>query len=197
MPLQWRNQIWHSLEKVPESDARSLTHTHTHTQTQYRNPSLPPTLTLTQKRKTTTTNKQKQTKQTTTNNKKYPPPPKKKKKKKRRRRRRGSVLKYNPVFDWQPVKSPEQWSNMLMSALEKNNFRCVVLNFLLPVHLITVDVKEQKVAAVQSTENKRTQAERWLSPSGDGGIELILLIWRYAERLMRSVCFTIDRIASV
>ena len=40
---------------------------------------------------------------------------------------------------------------MLMSALVRNNLRCVVLNFLQPV-----DVNEQRVAAVQPTENKRT-----------------------------------------
>ena len=46
----------------------------------------------------------------------------------------------------------ESWSNV--SALAKNNYlRCVVLNFLLPVHLITV---EQRLAAVQPTENERT-----------------------------------------
>ena len=44
---------------------------------------------------------------------------------------------------------------MLMSALAKNNFRCMVLNFLQPVHLITVDVNEQRVAVVQPTDNTR------------------------------------------
>ena len=43
-------------------------------------------------------------------------------------------LKNNPVFDWQPVKCLEQWSNILISALAKNNVRCVVLP-LQPVHL--------------------------------------------------------------
>ena len=62
-------------------------------------------------------------------------------------------LKNNPVFDWQPVKCLEQWSDMHMSVLAKNSLRCVVLNFLQPVHLITVDVNEQRVAAVQPTEN--------------------------------------------
>ena len=43
-----------------------------------------------------------------------------------------------------------------MSVLAENSLRCVVLNFLQPVHLITVDVNEQGVAVVQPTENKRT-----------------------------------------
>ena len=42
---------------------------------------------------------------------------------------------------------------MLMSALAKNNFRCVSWNFLHPVHVITVDVNEQRAAVVQP-ENK-------------------------------------------
>ena len=62
--------------------------------------------------------------------------------------RNSGYLKSNPVFHWQPVKCLEQWSNMLMSALAKNNLRCMVLNFLQPVHLITVDVNEQRVAVV-------------------------------------------------
>ena len=66
---------------------------------------------------------------------------------------KNSYLKNNPVFDWQPVKFLEQWSNMLMSALAKNNLHCMVLNFLQPVHLITVDVNEQRVAEVQLTKN--------------------------------------------
>jgi len=31
-------------------------------------------------------------------------------------------LKNNPVFDWQPLKCLEQWSNMLMSSLAKTTF---------------------------------------------------------------------------
>ena len=69
---------------------------------------------------------------------------------------KGSYLENNPFFDWQPVKSLEQWSTMFMPALVKNNSRCAVLNFLQPVHLITVDVNEQGVRVVQPTENKRT-----------------------------------------
>ena len=45
---------------------------------------------------------------------------------------------------------------MHMSALAKNNLRCMALNFLQPVHLIPFDVNEQRVAVVQLTENKRT-----------------------------------------
>ena len=63
-----------------------------------------------------------------------------------------------------------------MSALVKNNLRCMVLNILEPLHLITVDVNEQRIAVVQPTENKRTQAEQWLSSSGDGG-------WSYSSDL--------------
>ena len=44
-----------------------------------------------------------------------------------------------------------------MSAFEKNNFRCVVLNVLQPVHLITDAVNKQIVALVQLTKNKRTR----------------------------------------
>ena len=54
-------------------------------------------------------------------------------------------LKNNPVFDWQPVKCLEQWSNMLMSVFEKSKLRCIVWMILQPVHLITVDVIEQRV----------------------------------------------------
>ena len=54
------------------------------------------------------------------------------------------------------MKCLEQWFNMLMSALAKNNLSCVVLNFLQPVHLVTVDVSEQRVTTVQLTENERT-----------------------------------------
>ena len=43
---------------------------------------------------------------------------------------------------------------MFRFALAKINVRCMVLNLLQPVHLITVDVNEQKVAVVQPTENK-------------------------------------------
>ena len=53
------------------------------------------------------------------------------------------------------MKCLEEWSNMLMSALAKNNLSCLVLNFLQSVHLITVDVSEQRFAVVQPTENKR------------------------------------------
>ena len=52
-------------------------------------------------------------------------------------------LENNPFFDWQPVKCFEQWSKVFMSALAKNNLRCVVLNLFQPVHLIKVDVNEQ------------------------------------------------------
>ena len=69
------------------------------------------------------------------------------------KKKKNSYLKNNPVFDWQPVKFLEQWSNMLMSAVAKNNLHCMVLNFLQPVHLITVDVNEQRVAEVQLTKN--------------------------------------------
>ena len=36
--------------------------------------------------------------------------------------------------------------------------RCVVLRFLQPVHVNTIDVNEQRVAAVQATENKSWQS---------------------------------------
>ena len=49
------------------------------------------------------------------------------------------------------MKCFEQWSNLFMSALAKNNLRCAVLNVLHPVRLITVDVNEQGVAVVQLT----------------------------------------------
>ena len=52
---------------------------------------------------------------------------------------KGDYLENCPFFNWHPVKCFEQWSNVLMSALAENNFRCVVLNYLQPVHLTTVD----------------------------------------------------------
>ena len=74
---------------------------------------------------------------------------------------KGSYLEKYTFFEWQPVKCFEQWSNLFMSALAKNNLRCAVLNFLQPVRLITVDVNEQGVAVVQLTENqKKTSAEQ-------------------------------------
>ena len=106
----------------------------------------------------------------------------------------------NPVFGWQPVKCLEQWSKMLVSAPAKNNLRCMVLNFLQPVHLITVDVNEQRVAVVQP-ENERTHklssGFRRQQCVYRNGIELILLISRHAEWLMWSTCFAIDRVASM
>ena len=68
---------------------------------------------------------------------------------------KGGYLENNPFFDWQPVKRFDGQSNMFMSALAKNNFRCVALSVFQPVHLMTVDVNEQRVAVVQPTENKR------------------------------------------
>ena len=44
-----------------------------------------------------------------------------------------------------------------MSPLANNTLRCVVFNLLQPVHLITVDVSEQRVAIVQPTENRTHQ----------------------------------------
>ena len=64
-----------------------------------------------------------------------------------------AILKMLPS-DRQPVECLEQWSNVFMSVLAEDSLRCVVLNFLQPVQLITVDVNEQRVAAVQPTENK-------------------------------------------
>ena len=79
------------------------------------------------------------------------------KNKKTQKENKSGYLKNNPVFDWQPLKCLERWSKMLMSALQKNNkLCCLVLNFLQPVHLITADVNEQRVAIVQLTEHKNT-----------------------------------------
>ena len=50
----------------------------------------------------------------------------------------------------------EMWLSMLMSALAKNDFCCMILNFLETVHLMSGDVNEQRVAIVQTTENERT-----------------------------------------
>ena len=59
---------------------------------------------------------------------------------------KSGYLKNNSVFDWQPVKCLEQWSNIVMSLFAKSNLRCIVWKVLQPVHLITVDVNEQRVA---------------------------------------------------
>ena len=55
--------------------------------------------------------------------------------------------------------------SLIMSTFAKHIFRCVGLNVLQLVHLITVDVNEQRVSVVQPIENKRTSAEQWLSSS--------------------------------
>ena len=113
-----------------------------------------------------------------------------------KRKTKMAIFKILPC-DWQPVECLEQWSNVFMSVLAENSLRCVVLNFLQPVQLITVDVNEQRVAAVQPTENKghiswavAFVVRRWR-------VELILLISKYTERLMWSICLAIDRVASV
>ena len=63
-----------------------------------------------------------------------------------------AIFKILPC-DWQPVECREQWSNVFMSVLAENSLHCVVLNFQQPVQLITVDVNEQRVAAVQPTDS--------------------------------------------
>ena len=91
------------------------------------------------------------------------------------------------------MKCFEKWSYVFISVFAKNNIRCVVLNFLQPVHLIAVDVNEQRGAVVQPIENKRTH-----QMSSDfccqEMVTNVLLISRYAERLTWSVCFTTDRV---
>jgi len=84
---------------------------------------------------------------------------------------KSGYLENDPFFDCQPVKCFEQWSELFMSALAQNNPRCMSLNFLQPVYLITVNVNEQRVATVSLPENKlkNTSAGQWLSSSGDGG----------------------------
>ena len=42
-----------------------------------------------------------------------------KKKERKKKRKKSGYLKNNLVFDWQPVKCLEQWSNMLTSALAR------------------------------------------------------------------------------
>ena len=44
---------------------------------------------------------------------------------------------------------------MLISAFAKNDFCCMILNFLETIHLISGDVNEQRVAIVQTTESER------------------------------------------
>ena len=48
---------------------------------------------------------------------------------------KGGYFENYPLFDWQSVKCFEQRSNVVVSALAKNYFRCVVLNFLQPVYM--------------------------------------------------------------
>ena len=74
----------------------------------------------------------------------------------KKRKTKVAIFKIILSFFWQPVKCLEQWLNMFMSSLAKNNLCCMVWNFLQPVHLITVDNSKQRVAVVQPTENKRT-----------------------------------------
>ena len=82
---------------------------------------------------------------------------------------------------------------MLMFAFAKNDFGCMILNFLETIHLISGDVNEQRVAIVQTTKNERTHQMN----SGFPRQELSLLISRHAERLLWSICFAIDRVASM
>ena len=81
-----------------------------------------------------------------------------------------NYLENYSFFDWQPVNRFDKWSNVFMSAFAKKNFRCLVVNFLQPVHLITVAANEQRLAVVQPIENKRIHQinDRWLASSGDG-----------------------------
>ena len=69
---------------------------------------------------------------------------------------KGSFLEKCPFFDWEPVKLFEKWFNMLMSGFAKNDFGCMILNFLDMVRLIRGDVNEQRLTIVQITENDRT-----------------------------------------
>ena len=54
---------------------------------------------------------------------------------------KGGYFESYPFFDWQPVKCSKQWSNVFMSALVKNSFSCVALNFLQPVLRESIPVK--------------------------------------------------------
>ena len=75
------------------------------------------------------------------------------------RQRKGNEWNYlenYSFFDWQPVNRFDKWSNVFMPVFMKKTFRCLVVNFFQPVHLITVAANEQRLAVVQPTEN-RTQ----------------------------------------
>ena len=75
---------------------------------------------------------------------------------------------------------------MLMSAFAKDDFCCMIFNFLETVHLISGDVNELRLAIVQTTDNERTHQLSSVFPRHEMRIEraLIPLISRYAERLM-------------
>ena len=55
---------------------------------------------------------------------------------------KGGYLEKYPFFDWKPVKLFEKWCNMLMFAFAKNDFGCMILNFLKALHLIRSDVNK-------------------------------------------------------
>ena len=55
---------------------------------------------------------------------------------------KGVYLDNCPFSDWEPVNFFEKWCNMLMFAFAKNDFGCMILNFLKAVHLIRSDVNE-------------------------------------------------------
>ena len=55
---------------------------------------------------------------------------------------KGGYLEMYPFFDLEPVKLFEKWCNILMFAFAKNDFGCMILNFLQAVHLIRSDVNE-------------------------------------------------------
>ena len=55
---------------------------------------------------------------------------------------KGGYLEKYPFFAWEPVKLFEKWCNMLMFAIAKNDFGCIILNFFKVVHLIRSDVNE-------------------------------------------------------
>ena len=109
---------------------------------------------------------------------------------------KGGYLEKYPFYDWEPVKLSEKWCNMLMSAFAKIDSGRMILNVLKVVHLIRSHVNDWMSKDLQQSKWLRTKehvswtvaflVRRWRT-------ELILLISRYAEWLMWSICFAIDR----
>ena len=105
---------------------------------------------------------------------------------------KGGYLEKYPFSDWEPVKLFEKLCNMLMFAFSKNDFVCMILIFWR--RYIWSKVMSMSKELQQSKRLRRKKhiswtvallVRRWRT-------ELILLISRYSEWLMWSICFAIE-----